>query len=121
MSQNNDFVFACLTTDIPLGKAKNMYLAYQEVAIFHTDDGFLARSGLCKHNAFKLELCEISGDIVRCPRHDWKYQISSGEGIKPNKTCLDSFPVEIRGQEIWVKPVVDDSGNADYDTSAYQW
>ncbi len=116
-----DFKLACKQSEIPRGSAKNVNLGGVEITIFHTENGLVARSGVCKHNAFKLELCEISGDIIRCPLHGWKYRISTGKGIKPSWTCLASFPLEIRGPEIWIKPVVDDPQQDDFDTSSYQW
>ena len=116
-----DFTRACPIAHIPAGGVKNITLDGVELAIFNTKDGFIAHSGVCKHNAFKLELCDISGDIIRCPRHGWKYRISTGAGIKPSWTCLENYPVEIRGQDIWVKLIANDSNNDEFDTSSYQW
>lgn len=117
---SDDFRLACSTKDIPKNEAKNVSLEGVEIAIFNTKDGFIAHSGHCKHNAFKLELCEISGDIVRCPRHNWKYRISTGEGIKPTWTALENYPVEVRGDEIWVKPSPE-KPDENFDTSSYDW
>ena len=117
---NDQFVFACSTADIARGEARNLVVAGVEMTIFHTAQGFIAHSGYCKHNAFKLEHCEISGDIVRCPRHGWRYRISSGEGLAPNRTSLDNFPVEIRGDEVWINPEAEQETDH-FDTSSYQW
>ncbi len=116
-----EYLLACAGSEISEGAAKNVNLAGVEITIFHTTEGFIARSGVCKHNAFKLELCDISGDIISCPLHGWQYRISTGKGIKPSWTCLESYSLELRGQEIWVQPVADDSNEDDYDTSSYQW
>jgi len=116
-----EYKLACSRSEISLGTAKNVNLDGVKIAIFNTPKGFVARSGVCKHNGFKLELCDISGDIISCPLHGWKYKISTGKGIKPGWTCLESFPLEVRGQEIWVKPQTLDSNIDDFDTSSYQW
>ena len=116
-----DFAFACPISDVPKKGAKNVNLNGQEITIFHTKDGFIAHSGVCKHNAFKLELCDISGDIVTCPLHGWKYSISTGRGIKPSWTCLDTYPLEVRDQEIWVQLIANEPDQDDIDTSSYQW
>lgn len=116
-----DFSFACSISDIPQNGAKNVNLNGIEITVFHTKEGYIAHSGVCKHNAFKLELCEIYADIVRCPLHGWKYSISSGRGIKPSWTSLDTYPLEVRGQEVWVQLVADKSAGDDIDTSSYQW
>ncbi|MEA3287736.1 MAG: Rieske 2Fe-2S domain-containing protein [Candidatus Marinimicrobia bacterium] len=116
-----EFILVCNQSEIARGAAKNVILNDVEIAIFNTPQGFIARSGVCKHNAFKLELCEISGDIISCPLHGWKYRISTGKGIKPSWTCLELYPLEVRGDEIWVQPLADDSNKDDFDTSSYQW
>lgn len=115
-----DFEKACLKSDVSIDRAKNVTLNGVEVAIFQTSSGYVARSGVCKHNAFKFELCEVNGDVVRCPLHGWTYKISTGKGIKPSWTCLEQYPLEERGEELWVD-VNDPAKDEDLDTSAYQW
>lgn len=115
------YIYVCKTADIPRGQAKNFLMQNKEIAIFNTAEGFFAHSGVCKHNAHKLELCEIMGDVVRCPRHHWQYEISTGKGLRPNHTALDNFPLEIRGEEIWVNLEAEASADNDFDTSMYQW
>lgn len=118
---DSEFVFACSKQDVPVNGAKNVNLGGVELAIFHTPNGYVARSGVCKHNAFKLELCDVSGDIVSCPRHGWRYRISDGKGVKPTWTQLETYALEVRGQEIWVQTVADQSNTDDFDTSSYKW
>ena len=113
--------FVCPVGEIPPGSAGIFLLAGVVTAVFHTSDGFFAHSGVCQHNAFRLELCEISSDIVRCPRHGWKYCISSGKGFQPARVRLANYPVEIRGRQIWVQPAAGADPSADYDTTSYHW
>jgi len=117
----SEFQLACQQKEVTDKHAKNVNLSGVEIAIFKTENGFVARSGVCKHNAFKLELCEIAGDVVRCPLHGWTYRISSGKGIKPSWTCLDQFPLELRGDEIWVRTESEPEETDGYDTSSYKW
>ena len=116
-----DFEFACLASEIPENGAKNVNIKGMEITIFHTVDRFIAHSGVCKHNGFKLELCEITGDSVVCPLHGWRYSISTGKGIKPAWTALETYPVAARGEELWVKPEADKSNEDEFDTSAFDW
>jgi len=111
----------CERKDIPKQGIRNFKLEGKEIAILDTPAGLVARSGVCKHNGFKLELCERKGDTIRCPRHGWEYRISDGSGIKPVWTQLNCYPVELRGAEIWVRlaPVEEDPPG--YDTSTYKW
>ena len=116
-----DYVYACETSAVPENGALNVNLDGEEITIFHTSTGFIARSGLCKHNGFKLELCAITGDTVTCPLHGWKYSISTGKGIKPSYTRLETYPVAVRGEQLWVLPEAEKPAEDDYDTSAFDW
>ncbi|MCF7824072.1 MAG: Rieske 2Fe-2S domain-containing protein [Candidatus Marinimicrobia bacterium] len=117
----HNFTSVCKTTDVPPNGVKNVNLNGLEIAIFNTKDGFIAHSGVCKHNAFKLELCEIAGDMITCPLHGWKYRISTGKGIKPSWTCLDTYPLKVIEGNILIKPLADESNKDTFDTSAYDW
>ncbi len=116
-----EYRFACLAADVPENGAKNVNLNGIEITIFHTSNRFIARSGVCKHNGFKLELCERQGDSVTCPLHGWKYNITTGKGIKPSWTSLDSYPLAIKGEEIWIQPQAEATREDDFDTSAFDW
>jgi len=118
---HDEFVYACEASDIPDQGALNVNLDGEEITIFHTPSRFIARSGFCKHNGFKLELCEISGDTVTCPLHGWKYSIGTGKGIKPSYTRLESYPIAVRGEQLWVLPVPEKLDEDDFDTSAFDW
>ncbi len=111
----------CKTSDVLLGKAKNYTVQNIELSIIHTKDGYFARSGVCKHNGFKLELCTIKGCTITCPLHGWVYNINSGKGIKPIHTNLDQYGLELRGEEIWVDVSEKAKKDFDIDTSNYQW
>ncbi|MBC8192464.1 MAG: Rieske 2Fe-2S domain-containing protein [Candidatus Marinimicrobia bacterium] len=115
-----DFKYACEASDVPENGALNVNLDGVEITIFHTPDRFIARSGVCKHNGFKLELCDITGDTVTCPLHGWKYKISTGKGIKPSWTVLETYPVVMRAEQLWVQPVAKKQ-DEDFDTSAFDW
>ena len=116
-----EFKYACDAADVPENGALNVNLDGVEITIFHTPNRFIARSGVCKHNGFKLELCEITGDTVTCPLHGWQYSIATGKGIKPSWTKLDEYPVVMRAEQLWVQPVAKKQDEDEFDTSAFDW
>lgn len=38
-----------------------------------------------------------------CPLHYWRFEIASGKGINVPNACLDTFPVIIRGDQLFVE------------------
>lgn len=114
----------CSTREIPRGAGRNFKINNQDVVIFHTDQGFFCRSGLCKHNNVKLELGRVHGDVVTCPFHNWQYRISTGKGVSPDWTHLSCYPLEVREGDIWIavapEPESDDKTDV-LDTSRFKW
>jgi nitrite reductase/ring-hydroxylating ferredoxin subunit len=111
----------CKISDIKMDKAKNFNVQNVELSIIHTKDGFFARSGVCKHNGIKLELCSVSGKQITCPYHGWTYHVESGKGIQPSHTFLSCYQLKIRGDEIWVDISKKNDDDFEIDTSRYQW
>ena len=115
-----DILYLCRREELPTQGAKNFVVDGRDVAVFNMAGEFVAHSGVCKHNGFKLEHCQVKGDTVTCPRHLWVYRISDGQGIKPTYTRLDNYRLELRDDEVWID-LEDAAPQDDFDTSAYQW
>lgn len=116
-----EFQRLCRVQDVPEKGVRNFNLNGEEVAVFHTPEAYLVRSGVCKHNGFKLELCDLKDDVIQCPLHLWQYRLSTGKGIRPSYTQLDLYEVELREDEIWVRRQQIEEGGEEYDTSGYKW
>ncbi|SIS78973.1 non-heme iron oxygenase ferredoxin subunit [Alicyclobacillus vulcanalis] len=93
--------------EIGVGEMKRVELPYDDVAIYHAEDGFYATSDVCTHAAQSLTEGRLEGHIVHCPRHGGKFDIRTGEPKSlPCVIPLQTYPVEVRGGEVWI----DDEG-----------
>ena len=45
------------------------------------------------------------GDVpkVACPLHKRTFSLETGEGLSDPSMCVRTFPVEVRGDEVWVQ------------------
>ena len=84
-------------------QAKELVVEGRVVAVFRTDDGFQAVDGMCAHQGGPIAQGQLDQNCVTCPWHGWQYDITDGRNLLTNKKMLDVFPVETRGQAIWIE------------------
>jgi nitrite reductase (NADH) small subunit len=75
----------------------------KHVAVFPFDDGFIATNGKCPHARGPLHQGEINGTMLSCPWHGWSYDLKTGICEEDPNIVLERFPVEVQGDEIFVR------------------
>lgn len=100
-----DFVFA--TTLDSLKAVKNTCLAVQveghTLALFRGADGQVhAVDNRCPHMGFPLDRGTVHDGILTCHWHHARFDLASGGTFDLWADDARVFPVEIRGEEIWV-------------------
>lgn len=85
------------------GRFRKFTIMARNVAVFRREDGsFYALEFSCKHQNWDLSTGRMEGDIVTCPRHDWVYDISTGDCLTHDSTRLRSYGLKIEGGWIYV-------------------
>ncbi len=98
-------------SELPSGKAKAIPLDRFTIALFRVEDEFYAIKDACPHADYPLSKSRlISRYTVMCSSHNWQFDIRDGHcvkighcGPKTPDLAVRSFPVEIVGDEIWVR------------------
>jgi len=67
-------------------------------------DRVTALSNICPHSGGPLGLGRLSGDVLTCPWHDWRFEITSGECLNRPGKHARTFEVKVEGDEVRVKP-----------------
>ncbi|HEY7029801.1 MAG TPA: Rieske (2Fe-2S) protein [Thermomicrobiales bacterium] len=104
--------------EIPPGGRKIVRLEGREVGIFNLGGRFYALKNSCPHQAARVCLGKIvgtalasevyefrygrEGRILRCPWHEWEYDIATGEAVFDQCVRLKTYPTEVCGEEIVV-------------------
>jgi nitrite reductase (NADH) small subunit len=106
------------TEDIPHGGRKIVRLKGREVGIFNLDGTFYALKNVCPHQGARVCLGRIvgttlpsdvyefkyglEGRILRCPWHEWEYDITTGRSVFDANVLVVTYAVEVVDGEIAV-------------------
>jgi nitrite reductase (NADH) small subunit len=104
--------------EIPPGGRKIVRVAGREVGLFNLDGTFYALKNVCPHQGARVCLGRIvgttlpsevyefkyglEGRILRCPWHEWEYDIATGESVFDPNVRVVTYPVEVVDGEIAV-------------------
>src|SRR6266508_2441693 len=104
--------------EIPPGGRKIVRLEGREVGVFNLDGEFHALKSACPHQGARVCLGKIvgtalpsdvyeyrygrEGRILRCPWHEWEYDIATGEAVFDPSVRIKTYPAEVRDGEIVV-------------------
>jgi len=81
MTQNQDYVEAGKVSEITEGHMKHVEINGKEIAIANLDGKFYAFADRCGHMNARLSRGNISQNIVTCPFHAARFDITSGKKI----------------------------------------
>jgi len=81
MTQNQDYVEVGKVSEITEGHMKHVEINGKEIAIANLDGKFYAFADRCGHMNARLSRGNINQNIVTCPFHAAKFDITSGKKI----------------------------------------
>ena len=90
MTQNQEYVEAGKVSEINNGHMKHVEINGKEIAIANLDGKFYAFSDRCGHMNSRLSRGSINKNVVTCPFHDAKFDVTSGK--KVGEPVLDLPP-----------------------------
>ena len=89
--------------EVPVGTMKQVTVDEEKIAVYHLEEGFYATSDVCTHASEYLSTGSLDGRIVACPKHGGKFDVTSGAAVAfPCVVPLEVYPVEVRGEEVWL-------------------
>ena len=104
--------------EIPPGGRKIVRVEGREVGIFNLAGTFYAIKNACPHQGARVCLGKIvgttlpsevyefryglEGQILRCPWHEWEYDITSGHAVFDPAVRVKTYAVEVTGDQIVV-------------------
>jgi nitrite reductase/ring-hydroxylating ferredoxin subunit len=81
MSQNQDYVEVCKVSEISNRQIKHVEINGKEIAIANLNGKFYAFAERCGHMNARLSRGNINQNVVTCPFHAAKFDITSGKKI----------------------------------------
>lgn len=96
------FVKAGAIGELRPGTIREYQVNGKAVAIANVSGKCFAINGICLHQGGPLGEGELSGKMVICPWHAWEYDVTTGKLAANPSVGVESYPVEVRGDEIFV-------------------
>lgn len=102
VNNSDNWQFAMLQSELEQGSARMLRIKGKQIAFFGTVSGVMACDNRCPHEGYPLSEGSISQTCtLTCNWHNWKFDLATGENLY-GRDRLRTYPVEIRGNEIWV-------------------
>jgi len=106
------FVKVAETSEIPLGQMKVVRLAEKEVLIANVNDVYYAMGNICTHMSGILSKGILEGNIVTCPKHRAKFDVTTGKVVSGPKILFmhpkikdePAYVVKVEGKDILLEP-----------------
>jgi nitrite reductase/ring-hydroxylating ferredoxin subunit len=77
--------------DIPNGKMVHVEAGGKDILVANYDGNFYAMTDICTHAGANLHEGELDGNVLTCPWHGAKWDVTSGK-------CV-AFPAKLRDEE----------------------
>ena len=98
------FVKVATTGELPPGQAKKVEVNGKTIAVFNVGGSYHATDDTCTHRGGPLSEGHLEGNVVTCPWHGAKFNVTSGEVVgPPARAGVSSYPVRVNGSDIEVE------------------
>jgi len=67
--------------EVPVGKMKGFTVAGKEILVVNYQGTFYAIGKVCTHAGGDLSKGKLEGNIVTCPKHGSKFDVTTGKSI----------------------------------------
>ncbi|MBI4552539.1 MAG: Rieske (2Fe-2S) protein [Candidatus Latescibacteria bacterium] len=91
-------------SDVPAGEAKAIRIGEgRSIALFNIDGRVYATENQCPHMGYPLTRGVVRHGILTCDWHGRSFDLEGGGCFNSECDDLQTFPVDIRGREIWIQ------------------
>jgi 3-phenylpropionate/trans-cinnamate dioxygenase ferredoxin subunit len=99
----SDFVPVAKVSEIPDPGKKLVEVDERLVVVIHNAGKFYAIDDVCTHDGGPLDQGELQENLVECPRHGAKFDVTTGRAVVlPAVRPVKTYPVEVDGDDVKV-------------------
>lgn len=90
--------------ELATGTAKVVQAGNKALALFNLEGTFYALDNTCTHVGGPLGEGHVQGNVVTCPWHGSRFDITSGQVVgPPARRPVAAYPVQVRDGEVFVE------------------
>ena len=98
-----DFVEVATKDRVPSGTMVSAWAGGRKVLVYNVNGEYYATDEQCTHRECSLEKGQFVGQVVSCPCHWARFDITTGEVLSPPATIpLPTYKVKVEGNRILV-------------------
>jgi nitrite reductase/ring-hydroxylating ferredoxin subunit len=106
-----EFAKVAETSEVPVGKIKMVKLEGKDILIVNVGGNYYAMGNRCTHAGGDLSKGSLSENIVTCPRHGAKFDVTTGKVVSGPRVLAfrlkikdePSFEVKVEEKDILLK------------------
>ncbi len=89
---------------VPAGAAKVVHAEGKTLALFNVGGTFYATDNKCTHVGGPLGEGRLEGNVVICPWHGSRFNVTTGQVVgPPARQPVSTYPVRIQGEAVYVE------------------
>lgn len=98
-------------SEVPVGKMKAVKLEGKEILIANVNENYYAIGNRCTHSGGDLSQGVLEGNVVTCPKHHARFNVTTGKVVSHPKMSLfhpkandePTYQVKVENENIMVK------------------
>ncbi|MBA2661775.1 MAG: nitrite reductase small subunit NirD [Bradymonadaceae bacterium] len=102
MERDASFVKVARADDLANGQSKIVFLGIKRLALFRIDDVFYCIQNNCPHAGGFLGNGTIDGCGVRCPRHDWWFDLKNGQCRTDPRYEVQTYVTRVEDGDVYI-------------------
>ncbi len=99
----SDFAPALPIAELPPGRAAEVVVDGQPVALFNVRGMVHALAGRCPHRGGPLGQGFLDGSRVSCPWHNYTFEVTTGENVVSAGLSAARYEVKVEDGRVFVK------------------
>jgi nitrite reductase/ring-hydroxylating ferredoxin subunit len=98
----SNFVRVAELKDVPEGTPKAVKVDGRSIALFQHQGSVYATDNQCPHMGYPLTRGRVRNGVLTCDWHGWSYDMRGGGCFTGGCDDLDTFPVDVRDDAIYI-------------------
>jgi nitrite reductase (NADH) small subunit len=91
------------TSEVPAGEGRVVDAAGTTIALFNVGGTFYATDNACPHRGGPLGDGDLEGNLVLCPWHAWRWDVTTGANTNNPAVRIACFPARVEAGEVFVE------------------
>ncbi len=96
-------VKVAIKDELPDGEGRVVEAGGKTLAVFNVGGAYYAIDNTCTHRGGPLGEGELSGTVVTCPWHGWRWDVTTGANANNPAVKVACFPVSVEGSHLFVE------------------